>query len=266
MPSVSSRHDDLLWAYGVARAGDQLPVGRPGVGGGPCIRVEEGGLALLASRVPREEFDHDHLHDNLNDWEWLERTARAHEAVLDAAVSVATIVPLRLCALFESEQSVRRVLARERERLEAALETLAGRKEWSVKVLADPARVAAAVAVAVPSDTVEGGEGETYLKRRKLERATREAADAWAGSISDEIDARLRAEVVAAVRRPAQNRAIAGFRGDMLLNAAYLVDADRTDPLHALVDKLNATHLEVGITVEMSGPWPPYNFVPEALT
>jgi Gas vesicle synthesis protein GvpL/GvpF len=262
---VASRRDDLLWAYGIARAADPLPVGRPGVGDGPCLRVAEGGLALLASRVPRGEYDRDRLHENLNDLGWLERTARAHEEVLDEAVSRTTIVPLRLCTLFESEQRIRRVLVRERDRLERTLDVLAGRSEWAVKVLADPARTAEAVGAAVPLDGAGCGEGQAYLRRRKHERATREAADAWAGSVSDDIDARLRSEAVAAVAHPAQNRALAGYSGEMVLNAAYLVDADNTDRLRELVDELNAAHRGVGLAIGLSGPWPPYNFVPDAL-
>jgi hypothetical protein len=263
---MASGDDDVLWAYGVAHARDPLPTGRRGVGGGPCLRVEQGGLALLAGRVPQDEFGSEQLHESLNDMNWLERTARAHEAVLDEAISKATIVPLRLCTLFESDRSVRRVLGREHDRLETALHALTGRSEWAVKVLADPARTAEAVAAGALSDGVDAGAGRAYLRRRKQERATREAGDAWAASVSDEVDARLRAEAVAAVVHPAQSRALAGYRGEMLLNAAYLVDADRIDRVHALVDELNAAHPAVGITVELSGPWPPYNFVPGALT
>lgn len=259
------RPDDLLWAYGIARAAEPLPVGRPGVGDGPCLRVAEGGLAVLAGRVPRGDYDGDRLHENLNDLGWLERTARAHEEVLDEAVSRTTIVPLRLCTLFESEHRIRSVLVRERDRLERTLDVLAGRSEWVVKVLADPARTAEAVGAAAAFDGAVSGEGHAYLRRRKHERATREAADAWARSLSGEIDARLRSEAVAAVAHPPQNRALAGYRGEMLLNAAYLVDADHTDRLHELVDELNAAHLGFGVAIELSGPWPPYNFVPEAL-
>jgi hypothetical protein len=258
--------DELLWAYGIARARDPLPVGRPGVGGGPCLRVEMGGLVLLASPVPRNEFDRDRLHQNLNDLNWLERTARAHEAVLDEAVSVATVMPLRLCSLFESERSIKRVLTRERHRFEAALVALAGRSEWAVKVLVDRARTLDAIAASLPPDDVQRGDGRAYLARRKQERARREAADALAVSVSDEINIVLRAEAVASVARPPQNRALARYTGDMLLNAAYLVEAERTDRLRALVDELNAAHLRLGITVELSGPWPPYNFVPDAVT
>jgi hypothetical protein len=48
----------------------------------------------------------------------------------------------------------------------------------------------------------------------------------------------------------------------MLLNAAYLVDADRVGELRALVAELEDRHAAVGARIELTGPWPPYNFVP----
>ena len=46
----------------------------------------------------------------------------------------------------------------------------------------------------------------------------------------------------------------------MLLNGAYLVEGHSVDELRALVGELEAT-CSVGARVELTGPWPPYNFV-----
>jgi hypothetical protein len=48
----------------------------------------------------------------------------------------------------------------------------------------------------------------------------------------------------------------------MALNAAYLVEAKRVDGLRELVGILEADHSRVGARIELTGPWPPYNFVP----
>jgi hypothetical protein len=46
----------------------------------------------------------------------------------------------------------------------------------------------------------------------------------------------------------------------MVLNAAYLVPDPRRGELHAQVESLAAEHRDAGLTVELTGPWPPYNF------
>jgi hypothetical protein len=40
------------------------------------------------------------------------------------------------------------------------------------------------------------------------------------------------------------------------------VDADRVDDLRAVVAELEREHGTLGARLELSGPWPPYNFVP----
>jgi hypothetical protein len=48
----------------------------------------------------------------------------------------------------------------------------------------------------------------------------------------------------------------------MLLNAAYLVETTRVDELRDAAAELEARHAPLGARVQLTGPWPPYNFVP----
>jgi hypothetical protein len=100
------------------------------------------------------------------------------------------------------------------------------------------------------------------MLRRRLERHVRELADSVAAEVAQQVHARLQDWAIDAVTRPPQNRELSGHEGEMLLNAAYLVEADRLDELHALVSELEAHHRELGTRIELTGPWPPYNFVP----
>ena len=46
----------------------------------------------------------------------------------------------------------------------------------------------------------------------------------------------------------------------MILNGAYLVEADRVDGLRGLVDLFETHYRALGARIELTGPWPPYNF------
>jgi Gas vesicle synthesis protein GvpL/GvpF len=260
---------ELLWAYCVLSAGDPRPASLEGVAStGKVETVEAAGLAALVSRVPRAEFGEEPLRDNLNDLAWLEGVARAHESVLDAVLADATIVPLRLCTLYESEDGVRRMLEREAQALRGALELLAGREEWSAKLLVDPDKLAGEARARsdraqILEDELEGrGGGGEYMLRRRIERHTREAAGSLARELAAEVHARLEQPALAAVTRSPQNRDLSGHEGEMLLNAAYLVEAGRVVELRELAAELEAEHAALGARIELSGPWPPYNFVP----
>lgn len=246
---------ELLWAYCVLSADDPSPDG--------VDRIEAAELAALVRSVPRSEYGEEPLRRNLNDLAWLEQVARSHEAVLEQALAAGTIVPLRLCTLYENEESVRAMLERERESLRGALDLLGGREEWGVKVLVAPARLSEAARSESGEPSLEGvGDGGAYMLRRRHERETRELADALARQVAEEIHARLADLALDSVTRPPQNRDLSGHEGEMILNAAYLVDGRRVDDLRATAGQLESEHANVGARVELTGPWPPYNFVP----
>jgi hypothetical protein len=250
--------DRLIWAYGIVPAEAAPSVGATGVAGGAVEALAAGTLSVLVSEVPGGEFDAEPLRANLNDLEWLERVARDHEAVLDELVAQTTVVPLRLCTIFADRDGARHMLEREREPLVEALGRLEGRQEWGVKLLVDGDRLAAAAAPA--SEPASGEGGAAYLARRRTERQTREAARSLAVQLVDEVDGALRVHAIAAARLRPQNRELSGYTGNMLLNAAYLLDADEVDALRATADELQERHAEHGAQIIVTGPWPPYNF------
>jgi len=265
---VEAPAGDGLWAYCVTHAGELALAGGAGLDGGVVEQVEAGGLAALVTRVPLAEFGAGPLRENLNDLEWLERVARAHETVLEGALSNGTIVPLRLCTIYESEDSVREMLEREHDSLARALETLSGRQEWGVKLLADDqrlteeARSRSTEAAALEDELAARTGGGAYMLRRRLERHVRETVDALGAELAEQVHAQLADWATDAVVLPAQNPELSGHEGRMLLNGAYLVEAERVDGLRALVAELEERHGDLGARIELTGPWPPYNFIP----
>lgn len=268
-PKREPETGELLWAYCVLSAQGPHPSHLPGVDpAGSVEPVEAAGLTALVSRVPRAEFGEDPLRRNLNDLSWLERVARAHESVLEQTLEEATIVPLRLCTLYESEETVRQMLEREADSLRGALQQLAGRQEWSVKLLVDPdklaeeARARSDQAEALQHELEGRSGGGEYMLRRRLERHTREVAHSVARELADQVHARVAERALDSVVRSPQNRELSGHEGEMVLNAAYLVETERTGELRDLVAELEAEQAALGARLELSGPWPPYNFVP----
>jgi hypothetical protein len=229
-------------------------------------RIEDGDLCAIVGRVPLNEFGENALQRNLNDLEWLERVARAHERVLDQALQASTtVVPLRLCTIFQDEMGVRRMLERERPTLNDALQRLEGCQEWGVKALADRAALQAAAASRTNQDEPledepASGSGTAYLHRQRLERNVRDEAAQLAAEVANDIHSRLRQSTNGASLGRQQNRQLSGHEGDMLLNGAYLVRAERLDEFRNVVAQLERRHRPLGVRLELTGPWPPYNF------
>lgn len=265
MPGEPEPGGEGVWAYCVARDDPALTAGGAGVHpGGELEWLRDGGLAVLCSRVPLDEFGEEALRRNLNDLAWLERTARAHEAAIEGALAQATVVPLRLCTIFADGARARGMLEERRAALATALDVLQGRQEWSVKLLLDRGRLEGALREPGSEQPGEPGSGTAYLLLRRDERRLREVVDRRAAELAEDVHVRLRERATAARVRPPQNRELSGHSGEMVLNGAYLVDRDRAGELQELVAELGRRHQELGARLELAGPFPPYSFVPES--
>jgi hypothetical protein len=261
-----------LWGYCVLPAGAAFGDPRPGVHPlGAPLPIENGDLCALVSQVPLDEFGEQALRRNLNDLEWVERVARAHERVVEQVLRASTtVVPLRLCTIFQDEDGVRRMLERERTTLNDALQRLDGCQEWGVKVLVDRDALQAAAAARSrqeeqPDDETAPASGTAYLHRRRLERDVRDEAAQLAAEIADDIHSCLRDSTSAATAGQSQNRALSGHEGEMLLNGAYLVHAGQLGEFHDLITQLENRYRALRVRLVVTGPWPPYNFLTEDL-
>ena len=265
--AASGDQGEAVYVYGVAAATDppRLPDGLEGVspGAGPTL-LEHGGLAVITSAVPLRDFDEENLHANLNDVAWLERTARAHEDVLAAACDSTTVVPLRLCTIYRDGEQVREMLERERAVFVDALERLRGKTEWGVKLYAEPGALERAAAAHGQADEGGGGElspGAAYMSRRSDEARSRELADGLAGEWVDLVHGRVAALAVEALVNPVQAPEATGREEEMLLNGVYLVEDANEAALAEEVTSLVSQLEPLGAIVEITGPWPAYNFV-----
>jgi hypothetical protein len=244
--------------------------GLAGVDGRFAIRpIRHADLTAFASSVPLADFGAEPLKRNLNDLPWLERIARAHQRVLDAALTEATIVPLRLCTVFEDDGGVECMLEREHDVLAATLARLAGRQEWAVKLIAGrhASSDRAPRTDQQGADAAAGGDGpqpgRAYVDRLRRDRRARSDAQRTARAAAREVHGHLAARAVAArvLRKP--SRELSDDGGELVLNGAYLVDVARVGEFRAAVKELGDRHTRAGMRLEITGPWPPYSFVAE---
>jgi hypothetical protein len=262
--------EPAYYVYGITWASEaDMPKEVPGVDPRqPAELIEHHGLAAIASRVSLAEFGEEQLHDNLNDVAWLEEKARAHEAVLDDALSRMTVVPLRLCTIYRSPAQVEGMLASEHDAFTDALRRLEGKAEWGVKLIAEPGAIERAAAPRGAEASEEPGArsaGATYMNRKRREAEIRKRADDVAEGWSDVVHTRLAACASEALLNPLQNPEVSGHTGEMLLNGVYLVEDRDAEAFREAVDALSEEFRSRGAEVELTGPWPPYNFVKSSI-
>jgi Gas vesicle synthesis protein GvpL/GvpF len=239
----------------------------------PVHALEQDGLAAIVSRVPLDEFGEEPLREHLSDMTWLERTARRHEHVQERMTAAGTPIPMRLCSIYRDESGVRSMLVREGPALRDALDRLRGKAEWGVKAFADLAAAEPAPAVSDPavsdpavSDPAvsepASGQGAAYMQGRIEHRRRREQTGARLDEACDSLHAALCAVADDGVTLSPHRPEMTGRDVPMIFNASYLVADARADAFQSEVDRLRRELAPLGIEVEPTGPWPPYNFVP----
>jgi hypothetical protein len=226
-----------------------------GVSDTPVRVVAEGKLGALVSEVPLAEFGDEPLAVNLHDPEWLEAGARGHDAVLAAAVQETSVVPFRFGTIYRSEEQVRALLVGHAG-LVAALDSIAGRIEIGVKGFV---REDAASEEHEPHADVSAG--RRYLEEKQRARRAAEEREALAARAADESHRRLASFADDARANPLQPAEVLPPRATMFLNGAYLVRAEHLGAFRDAVASLEQELGASGVSFELTGPWPPYNFV-----
>ncbi len=253
-----------VWMYGVTGGGlEAFADDMAGVGGAPLRTVTAAGLTAIVGDVGDREYGAAALRRNLEDLDWLARTAWAHHAVLEAAAERGPVVPMRLATLFASDAGVTGTLRERAEDFREALSLISARSEWGVKAYAvkpaDPAGEPGRPAAGREGPAT--GPGAAYLQRRRAQLTASKDAGAEALASARTVYAELGRFAVSSRLYPPQTPDLAGQQTPMVLNAAYLVADEQAGEFAAAVAALTDRHRFVQLT--LTGPWPAYSFVGE---
>ncbi len=255
VPAPDDPAGTATYVFAVCRRVDPDGLARlPGLAEGAPVRpLAVGGLTAVVQAVPAGGFTEEAWQRRLADPAELERCARAHHRVVSAAAAFGPVVPLALATLYRGDDRARRALSEGADRFRAALDRIDGHVEWGVKVYAAPDGPVRPESAVAPRPAG----GRAYLDMRRGALRAREDRHDDALRAAGTVDAELR-ELSAAARllRP-HGEEPAGPRRAQVLNAAYLVAADREEELARTVVGLRR---RTGAVIEVSGPWVPYSF------
>ena len=265
MSGAAAPRNDALYVYGVVPS-DTPPglfAGARGVDPSqPVLIVAVGAVAAVASAVSLDEFGTEEIVENLRVADWVAAKVRAHDHVLEAAVGRTTIVPFRFGAIYRGEEQVRAMLT-ERADLRETLERLSGSVELGVKGFLDGERFREVLAAERGLAGEEPQTGRAYMERRRLDRELADAAREFGAACAADSHARLAAAAEdARSNPPRQDESVAGAL-QMFLNGAYLVREADDSRFRASLAELAESRRKEGVSYELTGPWPPYNFVTE---
>lgn len=216
---------------------------------------------LVVSSVPESMYGEAALQRGLQRLEWVGPRALAHEAVVEHFLAAAAVLPMQLFALFKVDARAVDHVVGDRRRIAQILSRIERHVEWGLRLTWDPSVARKAVDRRKPlrGDTRRTLTGAAYLARKRdlrdvthaqLQRARADAGRLYRAIARGASKARRRTDI---------ERAAPGSR--VLLDAAFLVPAQRASAFRAAVRRHTRALKRSGVAVSVTGPWPAYHFV-----
>jgi len=223
-------------------------------------------LAALVSQVPRAMYSEENLAEHLTDATWTAIRAMRHETVVEFVAKRATVIPLRFGTIYLERAGVEQMLNEKSSELASMIERLRGREEWGVNVYSDRAVLLSSITSVSPvlRDLVQRAEqaspGQSYLMQKKIEALKVDEARVAVNRIVDQIEAELKAQTDDS-RRLRILKVETTEHGELKAKFAFLVKRANFEEFRDAAERLAQEHQAAGVRLELTGPWPNYNFL-----
>lgn len=227
--------------------------------------VTKGDLAAAACAVPLDDYGEEALEGRLRDAVWTATRAMRHERAVEFFARRATVVPLRFGTIYLKRAGVEKMLEENRAQLMQLLTRLRGREEWGVNLYADRARLKESIAEVSPrlremaERAAQSQPGQAYLLRKKIEALSADEVRAQIGRVAAELERELGAWSGGAARLRVLKEE-AAEHGEVAAKLAFLVPRERFEGFRGAAERFAREHAAHGFRVELTGPWPAYNF------
>ncbi|HXG64242.1 MAG TPA: GvpL/GvpF family gas vesicle protein [Blastocatellia bacterium] len=231
----------------------------------PLELVTSGGLAAVVSAVPLSDYGEQPLQARLADPAWTALRAMRHEKVNEYFAARASVIPLRFGTIYLRRERVENLLSEKGNELHAIIERLRGREEWGVNIYRDQAALMRAIGSLSPrlrelsERAAAAAPGQAYLLRKQIDALSADEARAETKRVIAEVQRGL-AEVSAGTASLRLSSREVSEQGEVVAKLAFLVARARFDEFRAAAEELARTHAGAGFRLELTGPWPAYNF------
>ncbi|MGO9599005.1 MAG: GvpL/GvpF family gas vesicle protein [Isosphaeraceae bacterium] len=254
-----------VYLYGFARPEPTRNFSYPGLEEiGPARPVELGGLAAIVSSIPPGAIESG-LTCQPPDPDWIVPRALHHERVVEAVQASAPVLPVRFGCVFSSPEALQAVADQHRQPIEQFLHEVTDQEEWSLKAYLDADAAVETLLVTNPLLSeryrkLPTAPGTRYFLEKRLREDARDEARRGGRAAVEKLH---RALLATGFRVQIQKVQEGEGRGrDLLLKTALLIPRVRIDEMFANAEMTAASAGPVPLSVERSGPWPPYHFCP----
>ncbi|MBI3000156.1 MAG: GvpL/GvpF family gas vesicle protein [Deltaproteobacteria bacterium] len=267
-----------LYLYCLYRGGNSLPVrGRTQTGIPELVGIDgdhkvftlfKGDIHAALSLVPLQEFGPRALEQRMGDVEWVAPRVLIHERITEEFMAAYPVMPFRFGTIFASGDRIDELLKSNQAKIIRFFSEIGDKEEWEVKGYMNGSRLEGALKQghpalgAVEATLREGSPGQAYLLKKKGDLAIKDGLNGKMAEITEEVFQGLLGHAVKGVSNKALQLEKGEEKKEMVLTAAYLVSKDDVRSFLGCVRDTEERYRRYGLTLSVTGPWPPYNFCP----
>ena len=223
-------------------------------------------LAAVLSPVPLEDFCGPDAEARLQDLTWIGPRVIRHQEVVAEVMRHSPVLPARFGTIFSTPQSLTELMQRHHDTFAGFLEQITDQEEWAVKGMLDQAGAKAklfSLKLAGEEDRLAAlSPGMRYFQEQRLRAECDQELQQWLKDVCRELWVSLQDYVADVRERRLLSREASGSDQDMVWNWALMVPQTAVPAFLARVRDAGAQYAPRGLSLECTGPWPPYSFTP----
>ncbi|HCN18966.1 MAG TPA: hypothetical protein DIS73_01555 [Planctomycetia bacterium] len=237
-----------------------------GIGSEPVLLLSHRGVVVAHSRVAWKAAS---LRKQAKKVSWITSRVREHEYVVEEIMRNYAILPMKFLTLFRSERSLLNTLDPHLPVLLNYLEHLHDKEEWSLKVYSNKVE---GLKYLQESDAYLGRmnhktpntPGERYLHMKRMQELVLERFGENLHEMVENVY-----EMLSHLSEEGKTLNVYGRtvtksgEEDVVFNGVFLVSKQKFETFREKVKSLKECYRPRGLSFELTGPWPPYNFCPD---
>lgn len=227
--------------------------------------ITRNSLTAVVSEVPLSEFGEAALESRLTDATWTAIHAMRHEQVVEHFASRTSVVPLRFGTIYLDRAGIEQMLVENEKKLSEIVERLRGRVEWGVNVYCNRQTLMDNITNLSPrlrhmrEEAKEASPGQAYLLQKKIETQRADEAKVEIARAVDDIEQVLNQHSDGSTKLRIL-KVETTEHGELKAKFAFLVLKAEFESFRNAAEELAQKMEQSGIRIELTGPWPAYNF------
>jgi len=223
-------------------------------------------LCAVLDKVCLEDFCGGAAELRMRDLAWVGPRALRHEAVVEEVMRHSPVLPARFGTLFSSQERLAEFVDRHAAAISQFLERVAEQEEWSVRGLLDKKQAGRALtSVSLAAQAAQLAAllpGRRYFEEQRIRAGAEKELCLWLKETRRQVANQLMKQAsdfcdCASVPLEPPESGI-----EVVVNWAFLLPKRAMPAFRVRIDQVNEKHAMGGLVLELSGPWPPYHFVP----